>query len=78
MKKLLIIAAFVLFAFSSCNSDSLDISEQIAIKNLNPELLNVQANDRAARDGRNPQTGETIRVPAKKSCGCYVGESCSH
>ena len=30
---------------------------------------------REARDGRNPQTGETIRIPASKTVGFKAGEA---
>lgn len=31
--------------------------------------------DRAARDGRNPKTGETIRIPASKSAKFKAGKA---
>ena len=30
---------------------------------------------REARDGRNPQTGETMRIPASKTVGCKAGKA---
>ncbi|HAS76219.1 MAG TPA: DNA-binding protein HU, partial [Marinobacter adhaerens] len=30
---------------------------------------------REARDGRNPQTGETIRIPASKTVGFKAGKA---
>ena len=65
MKKLLIISAFVLVAFSSCNSDSFDISSEI------------RSEERAAKDGRNPQTGASITRPGSSTCNHGPGDTCT-
>jgi len=38
-----------------------------------PGFLSFEQTDRAARTGRNPQTGETIQVPASKAVKITAG-----
>lgn len=60
--------ALFLFAFSSCDSDSLDIPKQNAIETINLDAFQFQSN--MPRDGRNPQTGlcaQCFRIPCRCS-----------
>lgn len=50
----------VLDAMFQVFEESVSASEKITI----PGWLAVERTDRAARTGRNPQTGETIEIPA--------------
>ena len=57
MSKLIIISAFLLIALTSCE-DNLSIDESAILQDQNQAVY--------PRDGRNPQTGETIKIPATK------------
>ena len=43
-------------------TDALKAGERIAI----PNLGTFEVRQRAAREGKNPRTGETVKIPAKK------------
>ncbi|KAB1644539.1 MULTISPECIES: HU family DNA-binding protein [unclassified Pseudoclavibacter] len=51
------------------------ISENIAngVKVSVPGWLSVERTNRAARTGRNPQTGETLNIPASKGVKISAG-----
>ena len=38
-----------------------------------PGFLSIEQTDRSARTGRNPQTGETIQIPASKAAKVSAG-----
>ena len=38
-----------------------------------PGWITIEQGSRSARTGRNPQTGETIQVPASKTCKISAG-----
>ena len=42
--------------------ESLKASERVTI----PSLGTFEVRERAAREGKNPRTGETVKIPAKK------------
>ena len=50
-----------------------------ALKDADPVVLvgfgTFAVKDRAARTGRNPQTGEAIKIPARKKVGFTVAKS---
>ncbi|WAP52291.1 HU family DNA-binding protein [Arthrobacter sp. ATA002] len=56
-------AVFEIFATSVANGEKITI----------PGWLAVERTDRAARTGRNPQTGETIQIPAGHSVKLTAG-----
>jgi len=43
-------------------TESLKAGERVAI----PSLGTFEVRERAAREGKNPRTGETVKIPAKK------------
>ena len=43
-------------------TDALKTGERVAV----PSLGTFEARERAAREGKNPRTGETVKIPAKK------------
>lgn len=59
----------VLDALFEVFSDSVSKGEKITI----PGWLAVERTDRAARQGRNPQTGETIQIAAGHSVKLTAG-----
>jgi DNA-binding protein HU-beta len=38
-----------------------------------PGFLSIEQTDRSARTGRNPQTGETLQIPASKAAKVSAG-----
>lgn len=52
-------------------SDTLIRGEKVIITGFGTFLIR----SRAARRGRNPQTGETIQIPAKKTPGFTAGKT---
>lgn len=53
------------------------ISEALAQgdKVMFPGFGTLEVRDRAAKEGRNPQTGETIQVPARKAVAFKAGKT---
>lgn len=49
-------------AFFGVVSDALKSGDKVVF----PGLFKAEASERAARTGRNPQTGEEMQIPAKK------------
>jgi DNA-binding protein HU-beta len=63
-------AAETLDAVFSAITDQLVGGERVQISGFG----SFSVNERAARDGRNPATGETIRIPASKSARFKAGK----
>lgn len=59
----------VLKAFESVVSSSVAKGEKVAITGF----LSFEQVDRAAREGRNPATGETLHIPASKAVKVTAG-----
>lgn len=59
----------VLKAFESVVSDNVAKGEKVAITGF----LSFEQVDRAAREGRNPSTGETIQIAASKAVKVTAG-----
>ena len=55
-------AAAALAAFTSTITEALQAGEKVAI----PSLGTFEVRERAARTGKNPRTGETVEIAAKK------------
>lgn len=56
-------AAGVVAAWEKLLVDAVATGEGVTL----PGLLAIEVVDRAARQGRNPRTGETITIPARKA-----------
>jgi len=64
-------AGRALDAFIDTITGSLKKREQVAIAGFGTFV----AKDRKAREGRNPRTGETVKIPAKTSGGFKPGST---
>ena len=56
-------AAAAVDAYHAVIADAMKAGEKV----VNPGVVKVEVKDVAARTGRNPQTGEEMQIPAKKS-----------
>ncbi|MGQ3892208.1 HU family DNA-binding protein [Legionella sp. CNM-4043-24] len=63
--------ARVLQAFTDVITEALKNGDQIVI----PNFGTFSVVNRAARDGRNPQTGETLKIKASKAAKFKAGKS---
>lgn len=54
-------AGSVLDAFGSVLQEAVAAGDKVQL----PGLLTVETTHRAAREGRNPQTGESLQIPAR-------------
>ena len=61
--------------FQLSNSITLGISEKAAIENLKSIALQIAAQERAAREERNPQTGASMTIAASKSPKFKAGKA---
>jgi DNA-binding protein HU-beta len=64
-------AARALDAVIDSITDALKKDDQVVLVGFGT----FSVKSRAARDGRNPQTGETIRIQASKSAGFKAGKA---
>ena len=64
------VAENLLNAFMGAVSDTLSNGEMITLVNFGT----FYTTERSARDGRNPQTGETIRIPSARVARFKVGK----
>ena len=62
-------ASEILDAFGAVLTESAKKGEKVTI----PGLLSMEVVDRAARTGRNPQTGEEMKIPASKGVKLSAG-----
>lgn len=63
-------AAVAVDVFFDTLSDALKAGEKIVF----PGVLKAEVSERAARTGRNPQTGEEMEIPAKKVIKAKLGD----
>ena len=61
----------VLSAFQDALVDAITRGEKVAV----PGLLTVERSQRSARTGRNPQTGESIDIPAANTVKVTAGSN---
>lgn len=59
----------VLRGFQSALEDVVAKGDKLTL----PGFLTIEVGDRAAREGRNPATGETITIPAAKTVKIKAG-----
>ena len=59
----------VLDGFADAAMNAVRSGEKITL----PGFLSIEQTDRSARTGRNPQTGETIQIPASKAAKVSAG-----
>ena len=52
-------------------TDALKAGERVAI----PNLVTFEVRERAAREGKNPRTGEAIEIEASKTAAFKVGKA---
>ena len=52
-------------------TDALKVGERVAI----PTLGTFEVRERAAREGKNPRTGEAVKIPAKKTPAFKAGKA---
>ena len=62
-------ASDVMDAFGAVLNEAAAKGEKVTI----PGLLTMEVVDRAARTGRNPQTGEELKIPASKGVKISAG-----
>ena len=63
-------AAAAVDTFFATVSDALKAGEKIVF----PGTFKAEVSERAARTGRNPQTGEDMQIPAKKVIKAKLGD----
>lgn len=61
----------VLSAFADTVSDAVSKGETVRL----PGFLTIERVERAARTGRNPQTGETLEIPARYGVKVSAGSA---
>ncbi len=64
-------AAKAVESFQECVAETLEAGENVTLTGFGTFAVA----DRAARTGRNPQTGEAIQIPAKKVVKFKVGKN---
>ena len=63
-------AAAAVDAFFAVVSDAMKAGDKIVF----PGTFKAEVTERAARTGKNPQTGEQIQIPAKKAIKAKLGD----
>lgn len=63
-------AAAAVDAFFEVTSEALKSGDKIVF----PGVFKAEVTERAARTGRNPQTGEEMQIPAKKAIKAKLGD----
>lgn len=63
-------AAAAINAFFEVTADALKAGDKIVF----PGVFKAEVGERAARTGRNPQTGEEVQIAAKKVVKCKLSD----